>query len=249
MIATRLPRFFFTLMAFALFSVQTMAKSQDYQKHEAFIRGLGNDVIHILVNKHEKMSVRKAKFRAKIKEHFALQSIGRFIVARYWRRMNKQQQQTYLKLFENAVIENYAAQFNDYNNQQLVIKSSRGTKDGGVVVKSDIRRPGKGEPLHIAWKVFNTKRGLKVLDVVVNNVSMSITLRNEYASAIQNRGGIEGLLDYLREKIAADQAKQEGSPPFFAPLPFIQTSTTVVSTLTESQSHGIDGYKELLKRL
>lgn len=185
------------------------AELKDNRKYEAFIITLGNNVINILVNKDEKLAKRKEQFRSEIQKHFALQSIGRFILARYWRRMNEQQQQDYLKLFEDAVIENYAAQFDNYDNEKLVIKSSRETTDGGIVVKSDIRRPGKGEPLHIDWKVFNTKRGPKVLDVVVNNVSMSITLRNEYASAIQNRGGIEGFLDYLREKIKKDQATQK----------------------------------------
>ena len=121
----------------------------------------------------------------------------------------EKQQQEYLQLFEDAVIENYAAQFDSYDNEKLIIKSSRQTTDGGIIVRSNIRRPGKGEPLHIDWKVFNTKSCPKVLDVVVNNVSMSITLRNEYASAIQNRGDIEGFLDYLREKIKKDQASQK----------------------------------------
>lgn len=185
------------------------AELKDNRKYEAFIITLGDNVINILVNKDEKLAKRKEQFRSEIQKHFALPSIGRFILARYWRRMNEQQQQDYLKLFEDAVIENYAAQFDSYDNEKLVIKSSRETTDGGIVVKSYIRRPGKGEPLHIDWKVFNTKRGPKVLDVVVNNVSMSITLRNEYASAIQNRGGIEGFLDYLREKIKKDQATQK----------------------------------------
>ena len=206
------PRSILFFMAFAvtifLLPLKIQAADQDYSKHEDFIQSLGNDVVSILINKNEKMTSRKDKFRREIKENFALRSIGRFIVARYWRRMDTTQKAEYLKLFEDAVIENYASQFNDYNNQQMVVKSSRGTKDGGVVVKTDIRRPGQGEPLHIAWKVFNTKRGFKVLDVIVNNVSMSITLRNEYASAIQNRGGVDGLLEYLREKIKADQAKQ-----------------------------------------
>ncbi len=205
---TKTPRFFFILIAFVLISLPGVAKKQDYKEYEKFIASLGNNVITILINKNEKMSARKTKFRKEIKTHFALSTIGRFIVARYWRRMNDDQKKTYLKLFEDAVIENYASQFDDYNNQKLVIKSSRETKDGGVVVKSDVRRPGKGEPLHIKWKVFNTKRGLKVTDVVVNNVSMKITLRNEYASAIQSRGGIDGLLEYLREKIQTDLSKQ-----------------------------------------
>jgi len=201
--------FFFFLLSLIVVPQDTFALSQDSEKYEAFIANPGNNVIQILINKDEKLVTRKEKFRSEIQNHFALQSIGRFILARYWRRLNETQQKEYLQLFEDAVIENYAAQFNDYNNEKLVIKSSRETTDGGIVVKSDIRRPGKGEPLHIDWKVFNTKRGPKVLDVVVNNVSMSITLRNEYASAIQNRGGIEGFLDYLREKIRNDQANQK----------------------------------------
>jgi len=197
--------FFFFFLASIIAPQNAVAKTDDNEKYETFIVNLGNNVIQILINKDEKMFKRKESFRSEIQGHFALKSIGRFILARYWRRMNEKQQQEYLQLFEDAVIENYAAQFDDYDNEKLIIKSSRETTDGGIVVKSDIRRPGKGEPLHIDWKVFNTKRGLKVLDVIVNNVSMSITLRNEYASAIQSRGSIEGFLDYLREKIRNDQ--------------------------------------------
>ena len=206
---TRSPLFSMIFgIIFLVTPLQSKAVEQEYSAYEAFIKSLGNDVIAILINKKEPLPSRKQNFRQAIKQNFALRAIGKFIVARYWRRMNTTQKQDYLKLFEDAVIENYASQFNDYNNQQLIVKSSRGTKDGGVVVKSDIRRPGQGEPLHIDWKVFNTKSGFKVLDVIVNNVSMSITLRNEYTSALQNRGGVEGLLDYLREKIEADQARQ-----------------------------------------
>ncbi|NCP62308.1 MAG: ABC transporter substrate-binding protein [Alphaproteobacteria bacterium] len=201
--------FFFFLCLLPLAVPQnTFAIDQKNETYEAFIADLGNNVIQILINKNEKIAKRKEQFRSEIQGHFALKSIGRFILARYWRRMNETQQQEYLQLFEDAVIENYAAQFDNYDNEKLIIKSSRETSDGGIIVKSDIRRPGKGEPLHIDWKVFNTKRGPKVLDVVVNNVSMSITLRNEYAGAIQNRGGIDGFLDYLREKIKKDQAAQ-----------------------------------------
>lgn len=201
--------FFFFFFITVASPHKAYSELQENRKYEAFIITLGNNVIQILVNKDEKLSKRKELFRSEIKNNFALKSIGRFVLARYWRRLNEKQQQEYLQLFEDAVIENYAAQFDSYDNEKLVIKSSRETSDGGIIVKSDIRRPGKGEPLHIDWKVFNTKRGPKVLDVIVNNVSMSITLRNEYASTIQNKGSIEGFLDYLREKIKIDQDSQQ----------------------------------------
>lgn len=175
---------------------------------EAFIQELGNDVISILFNRKETMNIRKEQFRKEIREHFDLPTIGRFIMSRYWRSMSDAQKDQYLRLFEDAVIENYASQFDNYANQQLVITGSRPTKDKGMVVHTEIPRDGNTDSLDIKWKVFDTSRGLKVLDVIVNNVSMSITLRNEYVSAMNARGGIDGLLSYLREKISEDRRKQ-----------------------------------------
>lgn len=174
---------------------------------EAFIKELGNDVISILQSKQDPLSTRKKKFRQEVREHFDLPAIGKFIMARYWRRMDDTQKQAYIRLFEDAVVENYASQFDNYKNEKLVILDANSTKDGGTVVSSQIQRPGQKNPLNIKWKVFNTKRGLKVLDVVINNVSMSLTLRGEYSSVISSRGGVPGLLSYLEEKIQKDQAK------------------------------------------
>ncbi len=186
----------------------TPIHADDFSKRaEAFVNELGNDVVRILVNRKTKLSIRKEQFRKEIREHFDLPTIGRFIMARYWRRMNDDQRATYLRLFEDAVIENYASQFDNYSNERLKIVGSRHTKDKGIAVGSQITR-AKGAPLNIQWKVFDTKRGLKVLDVIVNNVSMSITLRNEYISAMNARGGINGLLDYLRDKISENRKKQ-----------------------------------------
>ena len=57
---------------------------------------------------------------------------------------------------------------------------------------------------------FKTSRGLKVVDVIVENVSMSLTLRNEYSSVISSRGGnMNGLLVYLKDKISMDRTKNK----------------------------------------
>ncbi len=194
----------FYFVAIALFSTSILAATQE--SSNAFVNELGNDVISILRNKHQSMAVRKSNFRKEIREHFDLPSIGKFIIARYWRRMNDAQHKKYISLFEDAVIENYASQFDNYKQQSLVITGSQKTKDGGTVISSEIRTPGKGTPLHIKWKVFKTSRGLKVLDVIVENVSMSLTLRNEYSSVISSRGGkVDSLFVYLKDKINEDR--------------------------------------------
>lgn len=169
---------------------------------ESFVENIGNKIINILVHRHNPMEVRKEKFRKILVHDFDMPTIGKFVISRYWRMMSDQQREDYLRLFIDAVVENYASQFNNYNNEKLIVKNARQTQDGGYIVYSTITRPGKGEPLKVDWKIFKTKRGMKVLDIIVDGVSMSITLRTEYAGAYNEKGGAEGLLAYLREKIA-----------------------------------------------
>jgi ABC-type transport system involved in resistance to organic solvents, auxiliary component len=180
------------------------------ERYVDLIEQLGNTVIHILKDRQQTLPVRKERFRKVVLEHFAMPTIGQFVAGRYWRQMTAEQKTTFLTLFEEAVIENYARQFDSYSNEQLVVKSAHLTNDTppGVLVKSLMTRQGDGTPLPLVWKVYNTKRGLKVTDVIVDNVSMGLSLRNEYASAVENRGGIEGLFDYLREKIHHDHARK-----------------------------------------
>ena len=65
---------------------------------------------------------------------------------------------------------------------------------------SIIKRQTGAPPLKIDWKIFQTKRGLRVYDIIINGVSMSITQRSEYGGIIsQNGGQIEGLLKLMRE--------------------------------------------------
>jgi phospholipid transport system substrate-binding protein len=167
---------------------------------ESFVTKIGNEIINILVHRSQPLDSRKAAFRKVLDRDFDMSSIGKFVIARYWRTMSPEQQNEYVRLFISAVVENYASQFDNYNNEKLVVTGSRQTEDGGYIVISTITRPGKGQPLKVEWKLFKTPRGMKVLDIVVDGVSMSITLRSEYSAVFNERGGVDGLLDYLREK-------------------------------------------------
>lgn len=184
--------------------------------YEDFVNQTGNEIINILVNKDAPMESRKADFRKVLSSKFDMQAIGRFVMARYWRVFDQSQKNTYLSLFENAVVENYAAQFDNYHNEKLEVKGSYETPDKGLVVQSTIIRPAGGPPLKVDWKVFQTKGGLKVLDIIVDGVSMSITLRSEYMGVFQSKGGatgggIDGLFTYLKEKIANPKKDDENA--------------------------------------
>jgi phospholipid transport system substrate-binding protein len=188
-------------------SNELLSEGQDKASEvESFVTNIGNEIITILVQRSQPLASRKVAFRAILDRDFDMPSIGKFVISRYWRGMSNDQQQDYINLFVNAVVESYAAQFDNYNNEKLEVLNSRNTGDSGFLVNSTIIRPGKGQPLKVEWKIFKTPKGMKVLDIVVDGISMSISLRSEYSAVVNSHGGVEGLLDYLREK-SSDKPK------------------------------------------
>ncbi len=175
------------------------SRTQD-EIYTNFITSLGNNIIRILVNKKAPLSERKNEFRHVLKDYFDIPEIGKFVLARYWKRATNDQKTEYLDLFENAIVDNYAAQFDDYQNETLEVQSVRESADQGIMVMSVIKKQTGAPPLKVDWKIFQTKQGLKVYDIIVNGVSMSITQRSEYAGIINKNGGqLEGLLKLMRE--------------------------------------------------
>jgi phospholipid transport system substrate-binding protein len=53
----------------------------------------------------------------------------------------------------------------------------------------------------VDWRLRRTAEGWRIVDVMIEGVSMTITHRSEFAAVISNSPGrIEGLLQKLREK-------------------------------------------------
>ena len=66
-------------------------------------------------------------------------------------------------------------------------------------------------PIRLDWRLTATESGWRVLDIVVEGVSLLVTFRNEFAAVIERSGGrLAGLLDELRHRVAAERAQLSG---------------------------------------
>ena len=66
----------------------------------------------------------------------------------------------------------------------------------------DPATPG-ARAIELKWRLRMTPNGLKVRDVMFENISMTLNQRREFGSVMQQRGGtLEGLIQALSEKIA-----------------------------------------------
>ena len=74
-----------------------------------------------------------------------------------------------------------------------------------MTVLTQIVRPN-GQAIPIDWKIFEKKGELRIYDVILEGISMSITQRSEFASVIQQGGGkVRAINEALEKKLLASQ--------------------------------------------
>jgi phospholipid transport system substrate-binding protein len=168
----------------------------------AFMNHLWNRAAELLNNKTDP-AIRQARFRQLFHEDFDGAGIARFVLGRYWLSASGEEQQEFIKLFEDYVVFVYTARLANFGGETFKIRGSR--SDGnGVIVSTDVISPGNASPLKMEWRLVSENGAYKVNDIIVEGVSMTATQRSEFASIVQRNGGQErGLIALMREKSAS----------------------------------------------
>ena len=163
-----------------------------------FIRQFGDEAVTTLQSTGLSLEEREARFQRILRNGFDLPFIGRFVLGRYWKQINAEQQSDYLILFSEYVVQIYSARLGGYAGETLAVVAERPAGSKDVVVMTRIDRPS-GPPIMSDWRVRIANNQLRIIDVSVEGVSLVVTQRSEFASVIQ-RNGVEGLIEVLRAR-------------------------------------------------
>jgi phospholipid transport system substrate-binding protein len=168
----------------------------------AFMNQLWDRALGVLNNKGDP-AVRQERFRELFHADFDCPGIARFVLGRYWRNASEEEQQEFVKLFENYVVFVYTARLSNFGGEAFKIRGSRSDGDA-VLVSTDITSPGSTSPLRLDWRLVSDNGSYKINDIIVEGVSMKVTQRSEFASVVQRNGGrVGGLIAMMREKTAS----------------------------------------------
>jgi phospholipid transport system substrate-binding protein len=194
-VLTPISAFVLLIGLFTAFAEQAAA-----QEPRAFIARLGNEAIQVLgpgVSQQQRI----ARFRQLFQRDFDVPGIGQFVLGRYWRVATPEEQQEFLRLFQEYIVQSYAAQLGEYGGEPFRVIGSR-PSGNETVVTSEIDRPS-GSRILVDWYVVERGGTPKISDVYVAGVSMKVTQRDQFASVIQRNGGrVEPLLAMLRQRVA-----------------------------------------------
>jgi phospholipid transport system substrate-binding protein len=165
---------------------------------QQFIEQLGHTALMSLTKKNISRQEREARVRKVLEDNFDVQAIGRFVLGTHWRQASNAQREEYLRLFENMIVQTYTSRFENYAGQTLKVAGAVPAGEKDSIVSSQILQKD-GPPINIEWRTRNENGKLRVVDVIVDRVSMSVTQRSDFSATIQSGGGdIEALLSSMR---------------------------------------------------
>ena len=177
--------------------IEVTANAGQTEGAKNFISSMGDRGINFLGNPSMSQDAKTAEFKNLLNESFDMNTIARFAIGNNWKSATPAQQSEYMKLFNRMIVKVYSKRFSDYKGQKFDVKSSR--PEGKDTMVTSYIIPPDGPQVQVDWRVRNKGGSYKVVDIIVEGVSMSQTQRADFASVIQRGGGgIEPLLVHLR---------------------------------------------------
>jgi len=199
---TKLRPFSIAAALAAALAAAAPARADAVSDGTQLVRAMADTVVAILANKGLPKAQREERFRQIYRANFDHAIIAASVMGPPWKTASPAARQEYLQVFETYIAKVYAAQLSNYSGEKLEV--TKGEPDGpGATIESRIVDPKTGRTVDIKWRLRPTDGKMKVRDVLIENVSMALTQRREFAAVLQQRGGKpEGLIAAIREKIA-----------------------------------------------
>lgn len=173
--------------------------SQDAAR--AFITQLGKETVEVL-QRSDPPPQKAVRMEDILRRGFDFPTIGRFVLGRFWNTASPQQRDEYLKVFTDFVAKSYSRRLaEEATVSGFNITGLRDLGEGDYLVQTAITRPSAA-PLNYEWRVRDSGGGVKIVDVVVEGVSLLVTQRSDFTS-LAGQSGIDGLIASLRDKAAA----------------------------------------------
>ena len=194
-------------LALSIFAATAAGAGEPDTSADAFVRGLTDRAVNVLADPSLDQTAREQQLATLLAEGFDLDKISKLALGRHWKRANAEERKAFRSLFERYVLDTYSRRFGAYTGQVIRVTGWRPLRKDAMV--TSIVESGNAE-ISVDWRVRHGEKGWKILDVVVEGVSMLVTQRNELAAIIERSGGgTSGLLAHM-QKVLAKESRTAG---------------------------------------
>jgi len=189
------------VIIFCLLSFSNINANPHAEQSKSFVEQLGKELIDTVSDEKLSETQRRKNFRYLYLNSFDNFYISRFVLGRYWKRIDKDVKEEFVKTFNGYIVSTYAPKFKGWQGEFKAVDALI-EKNFYNVTMDVINKDGPA--LKLIWKIYLDKnKTFKILDVNIDGVSMLVTQRAEFMSVIKNNpNGVIGLIEAMKKKIS-----------------------------------------------
>ncbi|MBQ8661226.1 MAG: ABC transporter substrate-binding protein [Alphaproteobacteria bacterium] len=174
----------------------------DGAKAENFVKDVTAQGIEDIINANVSQAEKDARFAKLFNEALDLDFIGQFVLGRNWKVATPEQRKEFIKVYRQLNVSTWSKRFDEFKGKNFVFKGTSPSNSKGQIFVNSVVPMDQGEPAKVVWRVREKAGQYKIVDIIIENVSLAITARNEYTAFIKNNpGGIDALISNLKSKI------------------------------------------------
>lgn len=197
-----MKKFFALIFAsMVLFGTQAQAAVNE-DVAEKFIKKVTQQGIEELINSDVSAAEKKERFTKLFNDDLDLDFIGKFVLGRYWKTSTPKQRTAFIDVYRKLNIQTWSERFNEFKGKHFEFVGTESSKFADQIFVNTQVPMTEGAPASVKWRIKETNGRLRIVDIIIENVSLAQTARSEYTSYIsKSPNGIDGLIKDLQAKL------------------------------------------------
>lgn len=193
---------FTTVLAAAMLFIGNVQAQINGAEAEAFVKKVTNEGIEDIINANVSQQEKDKRFEKLFNEALDLDFIGKFVLGRAWRTATPQQRTSFIAVYRELNIKTWSKRFDEFKGRSFVFKGTTPSNSKNQIFVNSTVAMDQGEPAKVVWRVKQNGNTFKIVDIIIENVSLAITARNEYSGFLKNNGGnVDTLINDLKKKV------------------------------------------------
>lgn len=192
-------------IGFCLLGASLALAAAPAQAPREFVRDMADRVLVVLKDDRLDSDAKVAAIEEVAYARFDFDTISRLVLARNWRNLDAKQQEDFTREFKKHLTVTYSDNINSYANETVHITGDREEPRGDWTVQTRIVRGSSSEDIFVDYRLRPREGEWKVIDVVVERISLVSNFRSQLQEII-SREGADAMIAKLAEKNASGES-------------------------------------------
>ncbi len=190
---------FGVLISCLMLTAFSASATVDAGQAKAFVEKVTQEGLVDIINSNVSQQEKDRRFEKLFNEALDLKFIGQFVLGRT---ATPEQKKEFIEVYRQLNVKTWSKRFDEFRGKKFIFNGTSPSSSANQIFVNSSVPMDQGNPASVVWRVKQSGNSFKIVDIIIENVSLAITARNEYTAFIKKSpNGIDGLIKDLKAKV------------------------------------------------